>query len=51
MHRNLHVICSKPLPLLSPNPPAMVMRGARVTPMIELKTAKAPIFMGRVSGV
>ena len=51
MQRNLNVICSKPLLLLSTNPPAIVMSGARVTPMIELKTAKAPIFMGRVSGV
>ena len=38
------------LPVLT-HPPAMVTRGAKVMPMIELKRVKAPIFMGRVSGV
>lgn len=44
-------ICKPPLPPALTYPPAIVTRGARVMPTTELKRVKAPIFMGRVSGV
>ena len=44
-------MCKPALHPVIMHPPAMVTRGARVMPTIELKRVKAPIFMGRVSGV